>query len=226
MKTPIFCTSFANSPNEWNGRYRRWLQGIRSSQLEYDNILIVYDGSPVLPDWTDTVIGTDEIDETPPGELLLYHFRERLGRKAVFDFRGWHRSFTFAGRYAHARGFEKVIHIELDAFLIGSRVQRYFSDTVSGWTTLWCPRHGLPESAIQVIAGASLGKFAELYRTHPHEKLIGREFEYQLPFDVIEKRFNGDRFGEYLSFVPGNAEYAVQLRDGQTDDYYWWLRDS
>lgn len=225
-KTLIFCTSFAKTRNEWDERYRRWLQAIRSSQLEYDSILIVDDGSPVLPDWTDIAIGTGEIDQTSPPEILLFHFQEHLGRKAVFDFPGWYRSFTFAGRYAHAHGFEKVIHIESDAFLIGSRVQRYFNDTVSGWTTLWCPRHGLPESAIQVIAGDSIQKFAQLHQSHPHEQLVGREFELQLPIDVIEKRFIGDRYGEYLAFVPGNAEYAVQVKDGQPDDYYWWLRES
>ena len=72
---------------------------------------------------------------------MLYHFRERLGRKAVFDFPGWYRSFTFAGRYAYAHGFEKVIHIKINSFLIGSRVQRYFNEVTSGWTALWCPRY-------------------------------------------------------------------------------------
>jgi GR25 family glycosyltransferase involved in LPS biosynthesis len=224
-KTLIFCTSFAKTQEEWDGRYRRWLQAIRSSQLVYDNLLIVDDGSPVLPDWTGVTISTDAIDETLPAELLLYHFRENLGRNNVFDFPGWYRSFTFAGRYAHVHGFEKVIHIESDSFLIGSRIQRYFNEATSGWTALWCPLWvGYPESAIQVIAGDSIRKFAELHRTHPHEQLVGQEFECQLPFDWVEKRFNGNRYGEYLPFVPGNAEYAVQVRSGQTDDYYWWLK--
>ena len=117
-KTLIFCTAFASTPNAWESRYRRWLRAIRSSQLEYDSILIVDDGSPVLPEWTDIAIGTGEIDQLPAEKILLYHFEEHLGRKAIFDFPGWYRSFTFAGRYAHAHGFEKVVHIESDAFLI------------------------------------------------------------------------------------------------------------
>ena len=96
---------------------------------------------------------------------------------------------------------------------------------MSGWTALWCLVTHFPESAIQVIAGDAIRKFADLPRTHPHEKLIGREFELQLPFDMVEKRFIGDRYGEYPAFVPGNAEYAVQARDGQPEDYYWWLTD-
>jgi len=224
LKTLIFCTSFAETREEWNGRYRRWLQAIRASELVYDNILIVDDGSPVLPDWRDVEVRTDEIGDAPPTDLLLYHFREHLGRKDVFDFPGWYRSFAFAGRYAQAHDFGKVIHIESDSFLIGSRVQRYFNDAVTGWIALWCPLYsGYPETAIQVMAGDAVRRFAGIERTHPHESLIGREFELQLPFDVVEKRFNGNRFGEYLPFVPGNAEYAVQVPSDLGDDYYWWL---
>ena len=80
------------------------------------------------------------------------------------------------------------------------------------------------QSAIQVIAGDAIRKFAGLYRTHPHERLVGQEFECQLPFDVVEKQFIGDRYGEYLPFVPINADYVVQVPSGRPDDYYWWLR--
>lgn len=224
-KTLVFCTSFATTKEQWDERYRRWLRAIQASQLIYDSILIVDDGSPVLPVWPDVEIQTDGVGNTPSAELLIYHFREHLGRRAVFDFPGWYRSFTFAGRYAYANGFDKVIHIESDSFLIGSRIQRHFNNLTSGWTALWCGLYqGYPESAIQVIAGDAVRRFAEIERTHPHEQLVGREFELQLPFDVIEKRFNGNRYGEYLQFVPGNAEYAVQVQSGRSSDYYWWMQ--
>jgi glycosyltransferase involved in cell wall biosynthesis len=225
-KTLVFCTSFATTGVEWDGRYRRWLEAIRSSELEYDDILFVDDGSPVLPDWADTEIASGNVDGNPPAKILLYHFLDNLGRKAIFDFPGWYRSFAFAGRYAQTHGFKKVIHIESDSFLIGTRLQRYLNEVLSGWVALWCPVHQLPESAIQVIAGDSIDKYADLVITHPHDKLIGCEFELQLPFDLVEKRFTGDRYGEYLPFIPGNAEYAVQVKDGQADDYYWWLKQA
>jgi glycosyltransferase involved in cell wall biosynthesis len=226
LKTLVFCTAFAKTKDKWDSRYHRWLQAIRSSDLEYDNILILDDGSPELPDWSDITIvsGSGEIGQNPPPKALLYHFREHLGRKALFDFPGWYRSFVFAGRYALAHGFEKVVHIESDAFLISPRVQNYFNNVKSGWTTLWCPVHRLPESAIQIIAGDSVRRFAALQQTHPHERIVGREFELQLPFDAVELRFIGDRYGEHSSAIPRQADYAVQVRDGQSDDYYWWLQ--
>jgi len=201
-KTLIFCTSFAKTREEWDGRYRRWLRAVRSSLLEYDSILIVDDGSPVLPDWQDAELRTNESAEPASAQLLIYHFREHLGRKAVFNFPGWYRSFAYAGRYAYAHGFDKVVHIESDSVLIGSRPQRYVNNATSGWTAMWCVRHGIPESAIQIMGGDAIRRFAEIERTHPHDSLIGREFELQLPFDKVEKRFNGDRYGEYLPIVP------------------------
>ncbi len=226
-KTLLFCTSFASSRQHWSGRYHRWLEAIRSSELKYHSILIADDGSRILPDWPDAEIqteasGEDALKTIPP--LLIYHFRTHLGRNSVFDFPGWYRSFAFAGRFAAQNGFEKVIHVESDSFLIGTRVQRYFNEIKEGWTALWCPSYGgYAESALQVVAGDAIMRFAALEKTHPHDNLIGREFERQLPFDMVEKRFLGDRYGEYLPFVPGNAEYVVSARDDQSRDYYWWL---
>jgi Glycosyl transferase family 2 len=229
LKTLIFCTSFATTTDEWNQRYRRWLEAIRASDLVYDSILMVDDGSPVLPDWPDAEFlsdGTALSAEVGVPRLCVYHFGNHLGRKAVFDFPGWHRSFAFAGRYAQECGFEKVIHIESDAFVIGSRLQRYLNNATGGWTALWCPLFDIPETAIQVIAGDAVRRFAHIAQTHPHERLVGRAFEIQLPVDHVEKGFIGNRYGECLPVVPGNAEYAVQVRSAQSPDYYWWLKPS
>ena len=226
-RTLLFCTSYAASERQWSGRYQRWLKAIRSSSLRYDAILLVDDGSPTLPDWPGANIFTDDdgtIIQNGSSPLMMFHFRNHLGRKATFDFPGWYRSFAFAGRFAAAAGFEKIIHIESDAFLIGSRVQHHFNQITAGWTALWCPLYGgYAESGLQVIAGDAVKRFAMLEQSHPHDHLIGKEFERQLPFDIVETRFKGSRYGEYLNFVPGNAEYVVSAKDEQPEDYYWWL---
>lgn len=226
LKTLIFCTSFAASPEDWNNRYRRWLDAISGSELGYDAILLVDDGSQSLPDWPEVLVQTDagEVGAAPDKSILIYHFQEHLGRNHVFDFPGWYRSFAFAGRYAAENGFEKIIHIESDSFLISRRIQDYFNNPPSGWTALWCPRHEFPESAIQVITGDAIKRFAALEATHPHDALKGREFEWQLPFDRVEKRFTGDRYGEFLSVIPGNADYAVQVGYGDNDEDDWFLK--
>jgi len=222
-KTLVFCTAFAWDPDQWRRRYRRWVRGIRGSMLQYDQMLIVDDGSASLPNWSDAVVRRDEDTDTSGAELVLHSFPDRLGRNGTYDFPGWYRSYAYGARYAVAHGFEKVVHVESDLFLIGERPQSYINDCQQGWATFWCPLHMVPEAAIEVIAGDALRRFANIERTHPHESLIGRAFEDQLPFDVIETGFNGNRYGEFLSFVPGNAEFAAQVKDTEPDEYYWWM---
>jgi hypothetical protein len=106
-------------------------------------------------------------------------------------------------------------------FVATKTPERYFNNPTSGWTALWCP----PKRAIQVIAGDAIKRFAEIEHMHPHESLIGREFELRLPFDRIQKRFIGNRYGEYLPFPPGNAEYVVNSRSDQPGDYDWWRKE-
>lgn len=229
QKTLVFCTAFAWTPLHWTLRYRRWVQGIRASSIAYDQLLVVDDGSDSLPDWSDAEIRRDEtaaqrgLDGPSNAELLVHSFRDRLGRASTFDFPGWYRSFAFAGRYARAHGFEKVVHIESDLYLIGQRPQRFVNEATEGWTIAWCPLHLVPESGFQVMAGSAVQRFAEIEQSHPHESLVGRAYELQLPYDRVDKSFAGNRYGEFQSFVPGNAEYAAQINHELPPEYYWWL---
>ena len=77
----LFCTAFAKTKEEWNERYQRWLRAIRESTLVYDNIMIVDDGSPVLPDWTDVEIHTDEVDENSAIRTYALSFPGAFGTK-------------------------------------------------------------------------------------------------------------------------------------------------
>jgi len=220
----VFCTAFAESQERWDRRYRRWLRAIQESHLEHDSILLVDDGSPVLPDWSGLDIRPADLRDVGAFDKpVLSHFSERLGRSAVFDFPGWYRSFAYAGQFAARYGFEKIVHVESDSFLIGRRIHQYVNNAPAGWTALWCPRHGIPEAAIQIMVDDAVQRFAAIPDTHPHHRLLGQEFELQLPFDFVERGFVGDRYGEYLSFIPGNAEYAVQVQDDLPQSACWWL---
>ncbi len=93
---------------------------------------------------------------------VLFRFNRHLGRRGVSDFPGWVRSFLFAARYAEMNGFEKVVHVESDAFLISGRMQSFVDEVVEGWIAPFCERYRRPESGIQVIAGRAMYSFREL----------------------------------------------------------------
>jgi hypothetical protein len=158
-KTLVFCTSYCTSKNGWNTRYRRWIDAVRRSGLIVDQILIVDDASEILPDWPDLQIIEENSDLTPKMSIALFHFNEHLGRESVIVCPGWYRSFGFGAIFAQANGFDKVIHIESDAFLITHRIVNYINNLNEGWIGFWCQRWKFPEPAIQVISGDSIAMY-------------------------------------------------------------------
>ncbi len=188
-KTLVFCTAYVPSPKiagtyvpsmehgtayleaadgedkfySWNLRYRIWLEALLASELKFDQILIVDDGSPTLPQWDDVTIKREQDSILSSDKIVLFHFDQNLGRHAVSDFPGWVRSFLFAGRYARANGFTRVIHLESDAFLISWRLQSYANAVSDGWVTLWCPRHGRRRAA----SSSSPGKASRFFLSYP-----------------------------------------------------------
>ena len=227
MKTLVFCTSYAASELDWNNRQGVWIKALQCSALHFDQLLIVDDGSSVLPKWahveivreTDAPRSEDVVSDAP---IVLYTHENRLGRQSVFQFPGWYRSFAFGVLYGAAHGFEKIIHLESDAFLISDRIQRHFNQFTSGWFAVWCEAYLFPEIAIQAAAGNEIAAMAAFVR-EPYSQLAGQIHEYLIPFTHIERAFIGNRYGEMIGHVPRQADYSTQTHSGQPDAFYWWI---
>jgi len=211
MKTLLFCTSYAGDPQTWDARYRRWLDFFSKSPVAKDQILIVDDGSPKLPSWRGLKVLRELPDRQPAEKAVLYHFDDNLGRSHVVDYPGWFRSFTFAAVYARKYGFDKVVHVESDSFVFSRRIVDYINECDSGWTTFWCPRWGFPESCIQVIGKDQLDAYAALAAVPYATQLAGKPIEMVLPFTQVRKDFVGDRYGEYLAWLPDKIDYGCQI---------------
>jgi len=228
VRTHVYCTAYAGTALAWTARYRRWLDAVLATGLNPDQILLVDDGSPCLPGWADTAVfsGTvagEAFTTGPRGKILLFHFQERLGRRDMLDFPGWHRSFVFGALYAQAQGFDRVIHIESDAFVISRRARDFLTGFNDGWASLWAPQYNAPESAIQVAAGEGLRVLSGFAR-QPYAAMIGKYHELEMPFTHVERGLTGDRYGEDDRNVPGGIDYAAQVPSFMDPGYYWWLR--
>jgi hypothetical protein len=203
MKTALFCTSYITP--ETAHRYQRWLKYYRPllSQLKADKIVMLDDGSPC----------TDLVNPD-----LLLTWTNHLGRQSIKDYPGWWRSFSSMVRIAEEHGFDKLIHIESDFFVLSPRMLEYLASLSSGWTAMYCQYYDFPETAIQVICKDSFEAYRRIYQQAVLSNYsFPRLAEHILPFTHVEKQFNGDRIGEphvLESFVKkGNmaVDYLGQL---------------
>ena len=224
-RTLIFCTCYSDSAQTWTMRYRLWLNAILGNGIAHDHVLIVDDASPVPPDWSDTRITGDPNAGLSEGPVTLFRFDQRLGRQAGNIYPGWSRSFCFAARFARAHGFDKVIHIESDAFIVSAAMERYFNEASDGWIAQWYGLHHMPESAIQIMAGNGLRDYFA-FADAPYSESIGIEAEHFMPFTHVEKSFIGSRYGETEDDVPRDADFVAQSRPAVLGGraYFWWLR--
>lgn len=220
-RTLMFCTAWSASTQQWELRYRPWLDHARASGIAYDLLLIIDDASPVLPSWTDCSIRSASEGDIRTREALVT-FATHLGRVGSEDSPGWYRSFGYALTYATKHGFNKVVHVESDAVVISQRAVKRINSFNKGWLSFWTPRYSFPEMAIQVIAGSYLDQ-AQAKFSEDYSWLRGRSHEWTMPFTDVDKSLQGDRYGEAQIAVPLDADFATQLDLLPVSRERWWL---
>jgi hypothetical protein len=225
MRSLVFCTSYAATQSVWDTRYRMWLAGVES--LGADQVLVVDDGSETLPGWPELQLysGNSIAEAFTVGArapAMMYHFTRRLGRVDLLNFPGWHRSFVFAALFAEANGFDRVIHIESDAFLLSEAAHQAITTYSNGWAALYAPEFDMPESAVQVAAGDGLRVLAAFAR-QPYEPLIGHQHERLIPFTHIAHGLKGARVCEIAGDIPADLDYAAQVPSRREACFYHWL---
>lgn len=215
----IFCSIYIlkSERKQTLSRINSWIEFYQNKKdlLGFENIFLIDDGSS-LEDLKDAGFKANIIDadtalpENLPEGLTIFHFKNHLGRKEMCIFPGWWRSFTFSSKIAKKYNFEKVILCESDAYIIRRRLLSYVKSLASGWTALWCSKHKFPESSFQVICSDSLSKLENLYESGEELWTSDMMAERFLPFTKVEKRFIGDRYGEFLEKYPFDADYVCQ----------------
>lgn len=197
MTTIVFCTSYIRSEAEWGRRYARWLDHYRRLPIEGGKRFLIDDASPFIPP-TDVIPCVSDRDDVTrvQGDECIVRFDQRLGRSDVLSYPGWWRSFLHSVSIARALKAKKIVHLESDAFILSSRLLDYVNGLSSGWTTLWTPSYAMPETAIQIICEDQFEEMA-WFQQRARRGLDGLLAEHILPFTRVEKRFKGDRYGEF-----------------------------
>ena len=135
MSAFIFCTSFIDELNTVK-RWECWLEyyGKHREALGADRLFLIDDGTPAETNTLPlTVVSADEpLPVELPSGNVMFRFGSHLGRKHVGCFPGWWRSFTFSYFVAQHYGFDKIIHIESDAFVLTRRMMDYIESLRQG----------------------------------------------------------------------------------------------
>jgi hypothetical protein len=206
MKSFIFCTCYIDneSQNARVLRYRKWI-GYYSALLEQlgaEALFLVDDGSGAdgLKEATglSVIHAAGSLPGEMPGKLNAIRFEDHLGRSSIMDYPGWWRSFTYAVELAERYGFEKIIHIESDFYILSDRLKAFIRGLRKGWASLFCATYNWPESAVQVICKDNFPNMRKvLEHVRSNNFIPGKEAEYMLPFTDVQKGFVGDRLGEF-----------------------------
>lgn len=211
ISTLLFCTSFCRNEAAWRGRQRRWLDHHLALPLAHHGVFVLDDASPFVPTDDDVMVLETLPDNPPPTPAaFLYRFATREGRRGVMGHRGWWRSFLHSLTIARRYGYERIVHIESDAYLLSRRIVEYINAIDHGWTVFWCPRYNCPEPALQVIASDQFDAMSEV-SVRGLDKLTEGIAETTLPFTHIERAFTGNRYGEFRQSIPGYADFACQV---------------
>lgn len=215
MKTLLFSTMHIKDNVQ---RYQKYMDYYKSrcSQLGASNLIFIDDGSErrylellQLP-----IFLFDELPENLL-ETSIITFRTHLGRPERYYLQGWWRSFLLSPHIAERYEFDKLVHIESDAYILSDRLFKYIEESSVGWVVLWCSKYEFPETSIQIINKDSFAEIKKVIPTRGVDKLP----EYVLPFTFIEKGFKGDRYGEYafvsvsesnVSKIPDDADFSCQ----------------
>lgn len=238
MKTLLFCTSYVRDQTEWRTRYQRWIDFYQRHDMGAEQLLLIDDASPNLSSMTPLpcLDAEHELDQAR-FRVQVVRFQHRLGKSTNTVYPGWWRSFTHSVTAARALGANKLIHVESDALVLSERLREHIASLRHGWHVLWCPKHAMPETAIQVICEDQFEALAA-FGNGRWEAYGGQLAEHLLPFTQVSKDFKGDRYSEMRRYrglfrsrkfdrlplfqqnffwapIPPDADFAAQVEERQ-----------
>ena len=205
MNSFLFCTSYINQDiiSCHPLRYKKWIEYYSKimEDLGVDHIFLIDDGSPdpAIENTSaiEIISANDGLPATLSKKINIITFREHLGRPSQKEYPGWWRSFTYSIKIAEKYGFEKIIHIESDFYLVSDRLIKFIHSLNKGWTSLYSPHLNFPETAVQIICQDSLHLLENIRSAAEQSNYTFNQMaERLLPFTSVCKEFTGDRIGE------------------------------
>lgn len=130
-------------------------------------------------------------------EVSVKQNQVHLTRLTVHAYGYWYRAFSQAADCAISWGYEKMIHLDTDVYVLNDKFANHLKLIETGWTSFWSPIHKYPDATIQIICGDHVDKMKkfmseDFLRFYPYEYV-----DDKMPLTHVDRSFNGDRWGDY-----------------------------
>lgn len=130
-----------------------------------------------------------------PAWVTLLRHQEHLERT------GEQHGYIYCWRHLYAikilmqLGYEKIIFLDSDCFIVSRRMQDYVMSIHNGWEAFWIPKYNFPSAEFHVLCQDAFPIF-NAFTSVPYQRHDGKLMETALPFTRINRDLFVDRWGE------------------------------
>lgn len=196
MKTLLFAPLFLDE-GERLQRNIKWFDyyiPLRNKELNFDHIHMVDNASS--QEKLDKFIQHIKPSCGKDFSVSINRRGKRLIRWSAHAYGFWYRAFAFGIKYAMENGYDKIVHIDTDVYVLNQKICDYVNKLDSGWTSMWCEMYKYPESTFQIIYKDQF-ELAHRWFTEDFLEFYPTDIaETRIPWTHVEKGFVGDRYGE------------------------------
>lgn len=191
MKTCIYTLLYIDGEERLNRniKFVNYYRNLKE-ELGFTHFYFCDNASPL--EWTDKFI--EATDPHKHKDIISFRYNQHLERKGVFDYpycwRGLHTM-----RVLIDSGFEKILCIDSDMYVLTKELAAYIKNCNSGWEAFWCNKYSFPEAALHILNKDKFDFFMG-YTSIPWERMNGLVMEKVLPFSKVNQDFLIDRYGE------------------------------
>lgn len=200
----IFCTCCEYNKEYYIKRVYNWYKQILNNislMRYYPDLYVFVDGN----------ISNEDIIKINPELLKLnwINLTPMLGRKDIWRFPGWKRSFNTALNYG--LNYNYLVHIESDILLLKpEKIISKFTDT--GYFCGWCKTHKFIESSLMILNDKNNNK--KLIERYSNINNLNESIDFERTLMHLFKWniiFNGDRIEGQQQRYKKDYDFIAQI---------------
>lgn len=192
MRTVLITFSFMEGNDDWGiprinriQNFLRYYIPLQNKGLNFEKIILIDNGSS--PEHCEEIA-----KEFPSVDFITLPYLKRgIGKDCLPCWRC-----IYEYKKGIDQGFDKLLIIDDDAFLLSKRIMDYVNRIQSGWETFWCPKYRFPEGGISIICRDAFPSYLDFTKGTYESRNHSGWAELMFPYTKVTANFHCDRWGE------------------------------